>query len=379
MAGGSLLCRARIEVDLRRPEIAAAGGEQLADEPVVGHVLLERGPNPAVVRLGGIGPEVDREFGLDPQQVGPLHRPVVGKLRTLQQAIDQHRALVGGLVVQKTLRLVRRGQRADRVEIDPPYESSIGTQLGRLDFQLFQLVEHELVDLALGRESRLDFEGIGLLQRIHERSHGGQAGIEFPRGWLRGGLRRFLEQHDGELPLVAQRPRPGRQHPDDHRVRARLVRVGRRPAEIPRGFIDRRTGRGVAQAVRHGCTLRSLTTNRNRHPQHVALPDHRVRDRQDGQRARIIRQHPQSDPYQGHDDPQDRADRHPNDPSRFLPLLLVLFGVSRSRRADVELKAVVFFCLVRIRNHSHFALRSGGSFNAKPSAVSRSKGCRRGS
>ena len=154
------------EVDLRRTEIAAAGGEQLPDEPVVGHVLLERGPNPAVVRLGAVGPEVDREFGLDPQQVAPLHRPVVGELRPLEQAVDQHGTLVGGLVVQKALRLLGRGQRADGVEIDPPEENRIGTQVGRLDFQLLQLGEHQLVDLALRSQGRRDFEGIRLLQRI---------------------------------------------------------------------------------------------------------------------------------------------------------------------------------------------------------------------
>ena len=83
-----------VEVDLGHAEIAAAGREHLPDEPVVRHVLLDARPNPAVIRLRRIGPQVDGELRLDPQQVAPLHRPVVGKLLPLQQAVDQGAAFV---------------------------------------------------------------------------------------------------------------------------------------------------------------------------------------------------------------------------------------------------------------------------------------------
>ena len=83
-----------VEVDRADAEIAAAGGEHLADELVVGLVLGDRRPHPAVIGLGRVGPEIDGELGLDPQHVAPFHRPVVGELVALQQAVDQQPALV---------------------------------------------------------------------------------------------------------------------------------------------------------------------------------------------------------------------------------------------------------------------------------------------
>ena len=50
--------------------------------------------NPAVIGLRRVGPEVDGKLRLDPQQVAPLHGPVVGELVALQQAVDQGAALV---------------------------------------------------------------------------------------------------------------------------------------------------------------------------------------------------------------------------------------------------------------------------------------------
>ena len=83
-----------VEVDRADAEIAAAGGEHLPDELVVRLVLGDRRPDPAVIGLRRIGPEIDGELGLDPQDVAPLHRPVIGELIPLQQAIDQEPALV---------------------------------------------------------------------------------------------------------------------------------------------------------------------------------------------------------------------------------------------------------------------------------------------
>ena len=82
-----------VEVDRADAEIAAAGGEQLPDELVVGLVLGDRGPDPAVIGLGRIGPEIDGEFRLDPQNVAPLHGPVVGEFIPFQQAVDQERGV----------------------------------------------------------------------------------------------------------------------------------------------------------------------------------------------------------------------------------------------------------------------------------------------
>ena len=82
-----------------------------------------------MIGLRRVGPEVDGELRLDPQQIAPLHRPVVGELLPLQQPVDQRRAFVGAVIRQELPRLVGRGQRADHVEIDPSNEHAVGAQV----------------------------------------------------------------------------------------------------------------------------------------------------------------------------------------------------------------------------------------------------------
>ncbi len=111
-------------VEIGRPdaEIAAVGSEQLADELVVGLVLGDALADPAVIRLRRLRPEIDRVFRLDPQQVAPLQRPEVGELLALQQPVDQLAPLLRIGVGQKGAGLVRRGQRADHVQVDAAQE-----------------------------------------------------------------------------------------------------------------------------------------------------------------------------------------------------------------------------------------------------------------
>ena len=148
-----------VEVHLRVAEIAAAGGEHLADEPVVRHVLLDARADPAVIGLHRVGPELDGELRLDPQQVAPLHRPVVGELVALQEAIDQLAAFVGVGILEELPRLVGRGQRADHVQVGPAEENPVGADPGRRDAQLFQPAEDQLVDPALGSRLGVAFKG----------------------------------------------------------------------------------------------------------------------------------------------------------------------------------------------------------------------------
>ncbi len=139
-----------VEVDRADAEIAAAGGEQLADELVVRLVLGDRRPDPAVIGLGRIGPEIDGELRLDPQDVAPFHRPVVRELIPLQQTIDQRRALVLRVrILDELPGLLRRGQRADHVQIGAADKHRVGAEDG-LDVQRRQLGEHDLVDFVGG-------------------------------------------------------------------------------------------------------------------------------------------------------------------------------------------------------------------------------------
>ena len=102
-----------------------------------------------MISLSRIGPQVDGELRLDPQQIAPLHRPIIRELVTLQQAINQGAALVRIPVHQELRGLLCCGQRADDVEIGASDEHCVGAQIGRLNVQLPQAGENQLVYLAL--------------------------------------------------------------------------------------------------------------------------------------------------------------------------------------------------------------------------------------
>ena len=120
--------------------------------------------NPVVIGLGGVGPQVDGELRLDAQQVAPLHRPVVGKLVALEQPVDQGGAFVGVRIGEELRRFLRGGQRADDVQVDAPQEYGVGREIGGLDVQAFQAVEHPCVDGRLRGQGRS-----ALIGRIERR------------------------------------------------------------------------------------------------------------------------------------------------------------------------------------------------------------------
>ena len=131
MPSGRAVLDRPVEVHRADAEIAAAGGEQLADELVVGLVLGERRPDPAVIRLRGVGPEVDGKLRLDPQHVAPLHRPVIGKLVPLRAGGRSGPPLVLRVrVLEERPCFLRGGQRADQVQIDAADEHGVGAEDG---------------------------------------------------------------------------------------------------------------------------------------------------------------------------------------------------------------------------------------------------------
>ena len=151
-----------VEVDRADAEIAAAGGEQLADELVIRLVLRDGRPDPAVIGLGRVGPEIDGELRLDPQDVAPFHRPVIGELVPLQQTVDQEPAFVLRVrVLDELPGLFRGGQRADHIQIGAPDKHRVGAE-GGLDAQRGQLGQDKLVNLAFRGRSHRAFEDIGL-------------------------------------------------------------------------------------------------------------------------------------------------------------------------------------------------------------------------
>ena len=72
---------------------------ELANELVVRHVLAHGVPDPVMVGLYRVRPEIDREFRLDSQQIGPLHGPDLGEFLAVQQLVDQEPRAAAGIAI----------------------------------------------------------------------------------------------------------------------------------------------------------------------------------------------------------------------------------------------------------------------------------------
>ena len=156
-----------VEVHRTDAEIAAAGGQHLADELVVGLVLGHRLPHPAMIGLRRVGPEIDGELRLDAQDVAPFHRPIIGKFVPLQQPIDQQPALVLCVrILDELARLFRGGKRADHIQIGAADEHRVGAK-DRLDAQRRQLGEDDAVELARRLRRGRTFKNVG--RRLRRR------------------------------------------------------------------------------------------------------------------------------------------------------------------------------------------------------------------
>ena len=85
-------------------ESTAGGGEQLADDPVHGHVVGDPVLEPVEVEEGGLVAHALVVVGLDLQKLGELHDPHLGEFLALQQAVHELGPLVGGLIRHKERR-----------------------------------------------------------------------------------------------------------------------------------------------------------------------------------------------------------------------------------------------------------------------------------
>ena len=148
-----------VEVDGRHAEVAPARRQQRARELVVGRVRPRRLAEPPVVGLHRVGPQVDRELRLDPQQVAPLQRPVVGEGLALQQRLDHLRALARVPRLEEPPDRRRLRQRARHVQVHPPEEHRVGADPRGPDAAPPQRGRHQRVDGALRQVPRLALEG----------------------------------------------------------------------------------------------------------------------------------------------------------------------------------------------------------------------------
>ena len=112
---GAIKIRRRIQVR------AAARGDQLAHKDIQRLLVRDALANPAVKRQSAF--RIECPF-LHAQQVRPFQGPVVGKLRTVEQLIDEPRAFVGLTAANKFARFVRSRQQAQQIEIRAPDKTS---------------------------------------------------------------------------------------------------------------------------------------------------------------------------------------------------------------------------------------------------------------
>ena len=165
-----------VEVHRRHAEVAAARREQLAHEPVVGHVVAEARPDPAVVGLHRVRPEVDRELRLHAQQVAPPHRPVVGELRRARAGGRSSAARLSGL---RSSRNARASSAVGSVPITSRYTRRRNTASER---------QRRRLEVQLSSASRRPVRRSGSRTSGVPACSNGAAGPAAPRprsGWLR--------------------------------------------------------------------------------------------------------------------------------------------------------------------------------------------------
>jgi hypothetical protein len=181
-----------IKIGLADLEIAAAGREQIAYELVVRLVLFDGGPNPVVIRLRCVGPQINGELRLHPQQVAPLHRPVIRKFIARQKLVNELGAFVRVAVQDEAAGFARRRLGANHVQAGAPDKHRVGTEIGRLDVQLFQPVENELVNFTFRRQFGRAFIRAGL-RPGDNRSRQGSRQDKRWYYWCSHGVRRSCE------------------------------------------------------------------------------------------------------------------------------------------------------------------------------------------
>ena len=152
----------RVTLDLvkiggRVPERAAAGGQQLANHLVQRLVAGYSIGEPGGVEEGRLVAHLVAR--LNHQQLGPFHRPNLGKLLPLDQPLDELAPLVRRFVGQKLPVLVFTRQSAHNVDRNPAQENLVAANLARQDPQLAEFDAHKFVDVVgrlLGRRGVLE-------------------------------------------------------------------------------------------------------------------------------------------------------------------------------------------------------------------------------
>ncbi len=107
---------------------AAAGGDQIAGKFVERFTVRDGLANPIMEDLDSLSVQ---RFLLIAENIGPLERPIIGKLRPLEQLIDQPGTFVHMGILKEFPRFRRRGQDTDAVQESAAQEDAVRTQWRR--------------------------------------------------------------------------------------------------------------------------------------------------------------------------------------------------------------------------------------------------------
>ena len=131
-------------------------------------------------------PDFSDEPLVYPEPVRPFEGPPVGEFRTVQQRINDLRALRGILVGEERPHLAGGGKSADGVEVRPADEVRVGTEGRRLDPKNLQLREDVFIDVIRHRRLGPAEVRVRVAEQDHRRRHaphvlGGHYDLAGPR------------------------------------------------------------------------------------------------------------------------------------------------------------------------------------------------------
>ena len=146
--------RGAIKIGGRIDHRTATGSEQRRGKLIVRHIAAQSALDPAMILVHARRADL---LYRKPQQIAPFQRPKLRVLRPIEQRVDQLRAFIRPVVLQKRLGFLKRGQDANHVEVHAPYKGAVVAQGRGRELQLLQFVVHVPIHvIALGRVRPLE-------------------------------------------------------------------------------------------------------------------------------------------------------------------------------------------------------------------------------
>src|SRR5262249_37620253 len=136
LGGGHRVAIRAVEAGRRVLPGGALGRDDLPGELIERQVARDRVAQPALEDPYAL---VAHRLFFVAEQVGPLERPEIGKLRKADQTIDQPFAPGGIGRAEEAARLIERGKTADGVEAGTPQERGVIHRLRGIDPKCLEL------------------------------------------------------------------------------------------------------------------------------------------------------------------------------------------------------------------------------------------------